>query len=105
MREAVERFRLAFVIAFDRPRALVLAAGGVLGMLSLLVVNSGGLNYYPRSGWSFFAPPGEIATMVVLAGLFGLLLPLQVAAISKARAASSAAGGVFGSILAVAGVS
>ena len=101
----MERFRLALLIAFDRPRAYVLAAASALAMLSLLVWNSGGLNYYPSTGWSFFAPTSEIATMLVLSALFGLLVPLQVAAITKARAAATAAGGVFGSVLAVAGVS
>jgi hypothetical protein len=101
----VERLRLALLIAFDRPRAYVLAAASAAAMLTLLVLNSGGLNYYPRSGWSFFAPPSEIATILILSALFGLLVPLQMAAITRARAASTAAGGVLGSVLAVAGVS
>jgi hypothetical protein len=101
----MERLQIALLIAFDRPRAYLLAAASALGMLVILVLNSGGLNYYPSSGWSFFASPSEIVTILALAALFGLLVPLQVAAITKARAASTAAGGILGSVLAVAGVS
>jgi len=101
----VERLWIALLIAFDRPRAYALAAASGLGMLAVLALNSGGLNYYPRSGWSFFAPASEVMTMLGLSALFGLLVPLQVAAITRARAASTAAGGVLGSVFAIIGVS
>jgi hypothetical protein len=81
------------------------AAVSAVGMLVLLVLNSGGLNYYASTGWTFFAPASEIATIMLISALFGLLVPLQVAAITRARAAATAAGGIFGSVFAVAGVS
>jgi hypothetical protein len=74
-------------------------------MLALLVWNSGGLKYYPRTGWEFYAQPVEIASMVALAALFGLLVPLQLATIGKARAGLGAAGGLAGTVAAVAGMS
>jgi hypothetical protein len=105
MRTVLERLQITLLVAFDRPRAYVLAAVSALAMLVLLVVNSGGLNYYPSTGWSFFAPASEVVSILVLSALFGLLLPLQVAAITKARSASTATGGILGSFMAVAGVS
>jgi hypothetical protein len=101
----VNTLRLAFAIAFDRRHAYVIAVVSGLGMLALLVWNSGGLKYYPRTGWEFYAPPVEIASMVGLAALFGLLVPLQLAMIGKARAGFGAAGGLAGTIAAVLGMS
>jgi hypothetical protein len=101
----VTSLRLAFGIAFDRRSAYALAAACGLGMLSLLIWNSGGLNYFPASGWEFYASPGEVVSMLALAGLFGLLVPLQVAALTRARAALTAAGGLAGTAMAIAGVS
>jgi hypothetical protein len=49
----VTTLRLAFAIAFERRRAYVIALGSGLGMLALLAWNSGGLRYYPRTGWEF----------------------------------------------------
>ena len=92
----VKTLRLALAIAFARRRAYGIALGSGVGMLALLVWNSGGLNYYPRTGWAFYAEPVELASMVALAALFGLLVPLQVAAIVRARAALGAASGLFG---------
>jgi hypothetical protein len=101
----VETLKLALAIAFDRPRAYGIAVACAALMLVLLVWNSGGLNYYPGTGWEFYAPPSEIASMLALAALFGVLLPLQIAAITKARAALGAAGGLAGTAVAVLGVS
>jgi hypothetical protein len=97
--------RLALAIAFARRRAYGIALGSGLDMLALLAWNSGGLKYYPRTRWEFYAEPVELATMVVLAALFGLLVPLQVAAIVRARAALGAASGLVGTVVAVAGIS
>jgi hypothetical protein len=102
---SLARLWLALLIAFDRPRAYALAIIAALAMLLILIWNSGGLNYYPASGWAFYAPATEIAAMLALSGLFGLLVPLQVAALGKARAASTATGGLVGSVFAIAGVS
>jgi hypothetical protein len=96
---------LAFAIAFERPRAYAIAFGSVLCMLALLVWNSGGLNYYPTTGWEFYAEPIELLSILALSVLFGVLVPLQVAAIAKARAALGAAGGLAGTLVGVAGVS
>jgi hypothetical protein len=97
--------RLALAIAFERRRAYAIALASGVAMLALLAWNSGGLRYYPRTGWEFYAQPVELASMLALAGLFGMLVPLEVAAISKARAAQSAASGLAGMVAAVAGVS
>jgi hypothetical protein len=103
--QLVTTLRLAFAIAFDGVGAYALAALSALGMLALLAWNSGALNFFPGSGWEFYAPPVEVASMLALSVLFGLLVPLQVAAIAKARAALGAAGGLAGTVMAVAGVS
>jgi len=102
---AVNTLRLALAIAFERRRAFVIALSSGLAMLAVLAWNSGGLKYYPRTGWEFYAAPVEIASMVGLAALFGLLVPLEVAAIVKARAALGAASGLAGVVAAVAGMS
>jgi|SRR5690348_15701742 len=96
---------LALAIAFERRRAYAIALASGVAMLALLAWNSGGLRYYPRTGWEFYAQPVELANMLALAALFGILAPLEVAAISKARAAQSAASGLAGVVAAVGGVS
>jgi hypothetical protein len=101
----VNTLRLAFAIAFEPRRAVAIALGSGLGMLALLAWNSGGLKYYPRTGWEFYAAPVEIASILVLAALFGMLVPLEVAAIVKARAALGAASGLAGMLAAVASMS
>ena len=57
-------------------------------MLALLVWSGGFVVFYPAYGWDFYATPQESVTIVILALLFGLLLPLQVAAVAKARSAA-----------------
>jgi hypothetical protein len=101
----VSTLRLALAIAFARRRAYAIALGSGVAMLALLGWNSGGLRYYPRTGWEFYVQPVELASMLGLAALFGLLVPLEVAAIVRARAALGAAGGLVGTVAAVAGVS
>jgi hypothetical protein len=97
--------RLAFAIAFDGLSAYALSGASALVMFGLLVWNSGGLNYYPSSGWEFFATPTELVSMLALSALFGVLVPLQVAAVAKARAALGAVGGLTGTAMAILGVS
>ena len=70
-------------------------------MLGLLTWSGGFVNYYPTSGWDFYASTQEIVTMLILAALFGLLLPLQVAAVTKARSAAGTAGGIIGTAFGV----
>jgi hypothetical protein len=96
---------MAFAIAFERRHAYAIACASSLAMLGLLVWNSGGLKYYSRSGWEFYAQPVEVASIVVVAVLFGLLVPLQLAAIRKARASPGTASGLVGTVTAVAGMS
>jgi hypothetical protein len=96
---------LAFAIAFYPRYAYVLGVAGALAMLALLTWSGGFLNYYPTTGWDFYASTQEIVTMVVLAALFGLLLPLQVAAVIKARSAAGTAGGLLGTVFGVLGMS
>ncbi|MDQ6669216.1 MAG: hypothetical protein M3069_00355 [Chloroflexota bacterium] len=89
---------LALGIAFSARPAPVMAGLGALGMLCLLAWSGGFMTYYPASGWEFDASPQETVTMVALAVLFGLLLPLEVAAVARARSVAGGAGGVFGTI-------
>src|SRR5438105_13325958 len=70
-------------------------------MLALLVWSGGFVNYFPSTGWDYYASTEETVTVVVLSLLFGLLLPLQVAAVVKARSAAGTAGGVLGTAFGV----
>jgi hypothetical protein len=101
----VNSLRLALEIAFERRRAFIIAFGSGLGMLALLAWNSGGLKYYARTGWEFYFEPVEFASILALSALFGLLVPLQLAAIVKARAGLGAASGVAAVVAAVVGMS
>jgi hypothetical protein len=93
--------RLAFDIAFFPRYAYPLSLVGAVAMLALLTWSGGFVTYYASTGWDFYASTQEIATMLILAALFGVLLPLQVAAIVKARSAAGTAGGVFGTLFGV----
>src|SRR5712691_13144209 len=101
------QIRLAFIIAFDRPRAYLIASAGGLTMFALLVWSGGFLQYYPRTGWEFDASLSERFSLVVVAVLFGALLPLEVTALSKARAAAGvgSAGGVLGPVFGIVSMS
>jgi hypothetical protein len=103
----VEQIKLAFVIAFDRPRAYVIAAVGSATMIALLVWSGGFLQYYPRTGWEFDASLSDRISVLIVAGLFGTLLPLEVAALGRARAAAGAAGagGIIGPIFGIVSMS
>jgi len=94
----VSTIRLAFGIAFAPRFAFAVAGVGAFGMLGLLAWSSGLMVYYPLSGWEFDASAQETVTMVALAVLFGLLLPLEVAAVAKARSVAGGTGGVLGSV-------
>lgn len=87
--------RLALAIAFERPRAYLAALASAAGMVILLLWSSGLVAHYP-SGWEVIATPPELATIGLLAALFGLLVPLQIAAHQKARSAVGTIGGVAG---------
>jgi hypothetical protein len=97
--------RLALASVFERRRAYVFALGSGLVMLLFLGWNSGGLKYYPRTGWEFYAEPLELASMVALSALFGLLVPLELAAIARSRTGVGAASGLAGAVAALVGVS
>ncbi|MBV8086188.1 MAG: hypothetical protein JO247_15385, partial [Chloroflexi bacterium] len=61
------------------------------------------LQRYP-TGWEWHASPTAAAALLTLSALFGLVLPLQVAALSRARGAAgslSATGGAFFGVLSV----
>ena len=93
--------RLAFAIAFYPRYAYVLAIVGAVGMLALLTWSGGFVTYYATTGWDFYASSQEIATMLILAVLFGMLLPLEVAAISRAKTAAGTAGGLVGTVFGI----
>jgi hypothetical protein len=93
----MSRLALALAIAFERPWAYVVALASATGMALLLLWSSGLLVHYP-SGWEVLATPPELATMGVLSALFGLLVPLQIAALTRARSAAGTVGGVAGTV-------
>jgi hypothetical protein len=97
----IAQLRLAFAIAFYPRYAYVVGLLGALGMLGLLTWSGGFITYYPSSGLDFYASTQETATIVVLAVLFGMLVPLEVAAIAKARSAAGTAGGLLGTVFGV----
>jgi hypothetical protein len=96
----MSRVRLALAIAFERRWAYgvaLVAAGG----MALLLLWSSGLLVHSRRGWELLASPPELATMGILAILFGLLVPLQIAAVTKARSAIGTVGGLAGTVAGV----
>ena len=75
-----------------------------MAMALLLVWGSGLLAHYP-TGWVVIADPEEMATLAVLSVLFGLLVPLEVAALTKARSVVGIAGGLAGTLTGILSVS
>jgi hypothetical protein len=94
----------ALAIGFARPGAYVLALAAALGMALLLVWGSGLLAHYP-SGWVVIADPEEMATIAALSLLFGMLVPLEVAALTRARSFVGVAGGLAGTLTGILSVS
>jgi hypothetical protein len=94
----------ALAIGFARPSAYVLALAAALGMALLLVWGSGLLAHYP-SGWVVIADPEEMLTIAALSLLFGMLVPLEVAALTRARSVVGVAGGLAGTITGILSVS
>jgi len=64
----------------------------------LLLAWSGDLIRQYPSGWEFHSEPQRFWALVLLASLFGLLLPLEVAALTTARAVAGIAGGSAGAL-------
>ena len=96
--------RLALAIGFARPRAFLLAVAAAIGMALLLVWGSGLRTHYP-TGWVVIADPEELATVAALSILFGILVPLEVAALTKARNVVAVAGGLAGTLTGILSVS
>jgi len=96
--------RLAMAIGFARPRAYLLAIAAAIGMAVLLVWGSGLLAHYP-TGWVVIADPEEMATIVLLSMLFGVLVPLELAALTRARSVVGVAGGLAGTLTGILSVS
>jgi hypothetical protein len=97
----LQTIRSAFAIAFNPRYAWPAALAGAVAMLALLAWSGGFVNYYPTTGWDFYASTQETVTILVLAVLFGLLLPLEVAAMTRARSAAGSAGGLLGTMFGV----
>jgi len=99
----VAEVQLALAIAFDRPRSYVLAAGAAVAMMGLLVWSGDFMQYFPETGWELDAGLSDRMTILSVGVLFGLLVPLEVAAISKARHAARAAGasGLLGPVFGI----
>ncbi len=95
--------RLAFAIAFDRPRSYVLAACAAVAMMGLLVWSGDFAQYFPETGWELDTGLSDRMTILTVGVLFGLLVPLEVAAISKARDAArvAGAGGLLGPVFGI----
>lgn len=96
--------RLALAIAFAHRRAYLLALLSAIGLALLLVWGSGLLAHYP-TGWVVVADPEEAATVAALSILFGMLVPLEVAALTKARSVVGVAGGLAGTVTGILSVS
>jgi hypothetical protein len=94
----------ALAIGFARPSAYFLALAAALGMALLLMWGSGLLAHYP-TGWVVIADPEEIVTVAALSVLFGVLVPLEVAALSRARSFAGVAGGLAGTLTGILSVS
>lgn len=71
----------------------------------LLLLWSGELLKHFPSGWELHFEVGRLVGVLLLAALFGLLLPLEASAIIKARGAFGAAGGSAGTLLGLLSVS
>ena len=71
----------------------------------LLLAWSGGLLQDYGSGWEFHAEPPRVAALLLLAALFGLLLPMEAAALGRARAASGAVGATAGTVFGLLSIS
>jgi len=96
--------RAALSVAFARPWAYLLALAGGAAMLLLLLWSGELLKRYPYGG-ELHAAPAELAGVLLLSALFGLLLPLQVSALLKARSAAAALGGGLATLFGLLGVS
>jgi hypothetical protein len=94
----------ALTIGFARPWAYLLALGAALAMALLLVWGSGLLAHY-STGWVVIADPEEMASVAIISVLFGLLVPLEVAAMTKARSVVGVAGGLAGTLTGILSVS
>jgi hypothetical protein len=94
----------ALAIGFARPWAYLLALGAALAMALLLVWGSGLLAHY-STGWVVIADPEEMASVAIISVLFGLLVPLEVAAMTKARSVVGVAGGLAGTLTGILSVS
>jgi hypothetical protein len=104
LKTGIADIRLALAIGFARRWAYLLALGAAMAMALLLVWGSGLLAHYP-TGWVVIADPEEMATLAVLSVLFGLLVPLEVAALTKARSVVGIAGGLAGTLTGILSVS
>jgi hypothetical protein len=95
---------LALAIAFERRWAYLVALVAAAGMALLLLWSSGLVVHY-RTGWEVLASPSELSTMGLLSALFGLLVPLQIAALARARSALGTVGGLAGTVTGILSVS
>jgi hypothetical protein len=64
----------------------------------LLLAWSGDLIQQYPSGLEFHSEPQRLLALILLAALFGLLLPLEVAALGRARAVAGVAGGTASTV-------
>ena len=87
----------AFVIAFARPWAYLVAMVAAASMAGLLLWELGAPEQLPEWMGSLRVSP-EAVTVATLALLFGLLVPLQIAALAQVRSAASTMSGLAGTV-------
>lgn len=93
----MDALSLALARAFARWPAYVVSLVGAAGMFLVLVWSGESLKHYD-SGWELHIERSRFVAVVILALLFGLLLPLQFAVLAKARAVGGAVGGAAGTL-------
>ena len=73
---------------------------GAVGLWLLLAWSGDLIQQYP-SGFEFHSEPRRLAALILLAVLFGLLVPMEAAALGKARSVAGLAGGATSTITAL----
>ncbi len=92
-------------LVYASPGAAAAAVALALGMAGLLAWSGRFFSYFPE-GWYVDVTPARLVTALALALLFGLLVPMQVYALRKARGtAGSAAGTGAGLVLGMTSIS
>jgi hypothetical protein len=100
--DRMRRFRFG-TLAAPVASPLLATALAAVAMMGVLVWSGDFAQYFPETGWEFDAGLSDRITILTVGVLFGMLVPLEAAAISKARNAARAAGagGVLGPVFGI----